>query len=227
MIRKILLFIKPLLRTIGKIHLPGTHKKVTGVDYVRGRPLWRNGTIFASRYDWEPSNILISGYWKHIAMFNINPYAEPGSKEYVIEAVDPVVRKNNMIDYLRKDGLIAIEPILKKNGIEVCEEIKNLVMERAAGYAREEIGLAYDYNLDWQGNSRSELDIQNWRVQREFYCSELGFWSYKRACADYEVEWDFHLKERLGLLTLTPQDWVNDALAGRSNRVIWKDMAHS
>lgn len=223
MIRKLLLRLQPLLKAIGKIHLPGTKKKVTGEDYVKGRAVWKNGTIFASRYNWEPSNFLISGYWKHIAVYIINPKDEAGLYDYVVEAVDPFVKKTNMIDFMRKDGLIAFEPVLTKDGAEISDELKQSIMNKAAEYAKEEVGIPYDYTLDWQGNTRSAKDIKNWKVQREFYCSELVFWSYKRACMDYEVDWDFHLRPRMGLLTVTPQDFANTAYAGKSNRLIWKD----
>jgi uncharacterized protein YycO len=179
--------VHPIVRWWGRLHFPFTHKMVTGTDYYAGWPSFRPGTIFLTRTRGEFSAALIPGFWTHGAIYTPDPAQK--IDELVTEAVGVGVRREDLITFMTtKDYLVALEPkFLGAN--------KDAIMARAAALATEQIGKPYDYDFEFQISD-----------QKAFYCSELVWWSYDRACAEAGVTSPFVPRKTMGEPTVTPND---------------------
>lgn len=182
-IRRFLLnLLHPILRSISGIHMPFTHKLITGRQYYSARAHLKPGSIFVSRINGELTGLVIPGYWSHAAIYSPVPRTPD---EMVMEAEGPGVIETDLVSFIMgKDALMILEPGLSDE-----------VMARAAAIATEQLGKPYDYAFEFHLSGQSS-----------FYCSELVWWSYERACAEFDVPSPFKPKTTLGVPTVTPDD---------------------
>lgn len=180
--RFILNTVKPLLRGASGIHLPFTHKRITGRDYYAIQARLKPGSIFVSRILGELTGILIPGHWSHAAIYCPVPRSPD---EMVMEAEGPGVVETDLVSFIMgKDDLMVLEPNLPDD-----------VMARAAEIATEQLGKPYDYDFEF-----------NISKQEAFYCSELVWWCYDKACAELGHPSVFKQRLTLGCATVTPDD---------------------
>ena len=125
----------PVLKLIGKIHMPFSHKLITGENYLTLKRMVKPGGIFLTRTRGELTNVLIPGFWKHAALVI--------DSEYVIEAIGKGVTVKTLAAFLlSKDFVVYLEPkFTDKNG-----------MESAAKKALAWLDLPYDYEFS-EGDS--------------------------------------------------------------------------
>jgi uncharacterized protein YycO len=162
----------PITKLIGKLHAPFSVKYINGFDYFRVREKIVPGQIFLSRTRGMFSNNFIPGFFTHAAICI--------DSNTICEAVGEGVRANDIISFmLSKDYLVLLRP-----SFATPEQ-----MQKAADFARENIGKPYDYEF------QSDL--------KAFYCSELCFASYKEAMNGNSP---LELRERLGDKTIVPSD---------------------
>lgn len=191
--------LKPITKFIGKVHLPYTHKKMSGMDYYSMFPLLKKGTIFLTRTEGEATTILIPGFWKHAAVYT--PKSNALVDEVVTEAVGEGVIENDLVSFLmKKDFVLALEPLF-------LGDKKEQIMGRAAEIAGEQMGKPYDYDFEFR--------ISN---NEAFYCSELIWWAYDKACKEFGIECPFVPRKRLGEATITPDDI---AKAASKFQIVW------
>jgi hypothetical protein len=186
-LRKDLLnFLKPLLRGASGVHMPFTHKLVTGRQYYAARANLKPGSIFVSKIRGELTGILIPGYWSHAAIYSPVPRSPD---EMVMEAEGPGVIETDLVTFVMgKDCLAILDPGLPDE-----------VMARAAAIATEQLGKPYDYDF--------EFNLSN---QEAFYCSELVWWCYDKACEEFKIPSPFKPRMSLGVATVTPDDIALD-----------------
>ena len=168
----------PILKKVGKVHMPYSRKLITGDDYYRLKERMISGHILVSFTRGELTNVLIPGGWSHIAMYV--------GKDRVIEAVGKGVVETSLVDFvMTKDYVACVSPTF-------CTPWK---MIEAAELAETQIGKPYDYGFDWQiGN------------QEAFYCAEFPYWCYSKVVP--KAEMGFRLKEVMGGLTIVPDDYM-------------------
>lgn len=183
MIRKIVLdILRPFLRGASGIHLPFTHKLVTGRQYYAARERLKPGSIFVTRIFGELTSVLIPGYWSHAAIYCPVPRTPD---EMVMEAEGAGVLETDLVTFIMsKDAVMILEPNLPDE-----------VMARAAAIATEQLGKPYDYDFEFHLSG-----------QKSFYCSELVWWSYDQACKEFGIPSAFVPKVSLGVATITPDD---------------------
>jgi uncharacterized protein YycO len=182
-IRKVLLSLaEPFLRRASGVHLPFTHKRITGVQYHEIKPHLRPGSIFVTYISGELTSAIIPGNWSHAAIYT--------DEELVTEAEAPGVIQTDLITFITsKDYLLLLEPI--------CE-LQTEVMKLAASIATKQVGKPYDFQLD----DRSQA----------FYCSELVWFSYQSACKQLGVECPFKPTIIMGEPMITPQQLADDQI---------------
>ena len=176
----------PILKRTATMHLPFTHKKVTGRDYYQLWPMLKPGTLFATKIRGDLTDILVPGYYTHIGIYCPRPGAT--IDESVVQAERDGVQRCDLVSFLTtKDDVLVFEPNLPSDK-------KDLVMLRAAEIAAAEVGKPYDYQFEY-----SPTDL------KAFYCSELAWYAYDVACADYGLPSLFKPTKELDVDTITPQ----------------------
>lgn len=193
--------LRPFLKWASGVHLPYTHKKVTGLDYYNLRRHLIPGVIFLTKIEGDLTSILIPGYWSHAAI-----YAPDNSKypsELVMEAEGQGVIRTDLASFVTtKDGLVALEP--KNLGPK-----KEQIMARAAEIASGQKGKLYDFNFKLHFTMHG-VTPTNPIGPEEFYCSKLVWWAYDQACAEFGVKSPFKPIYELGVLTVTPDGISQD-----------------
>ena len=126
----LLKILEPVIRFIGRVHAPFTHKLVTGDHYLELRKIIKPGGVLLSRTRGELTNVLIPGYWKHAALAL--------SRDHVIEAIGKGVATQSLPSFmLKKDYVAYYEPAFTgEDG-----------MRGAAEKAKAWLGLPYDYHF--------------------------------------------------------------------------------
>jgi uncharacterized protein YycO len=191
--------ITPAIKWWGKQHLPFTHKLVTGKEYYDIVDRLEPGTILLSRIRGEASNLLIPGFWTHAAIYT--PTKNVKMSEQVTEACGVGVREEDLVTWMTtKDYVCALEP-------KFVDVNKPGIMIRAAEIAVEQLGKPYDYQLDFSLSNNNA-----------FYCSELVWWSYDKACKERDIPCPFVPMLSLGVPTITPNDI---SLATKHFETIW------
>ena len=143
---------------IGGIHMPYSRKLITGDDYYKACEVVKPGYIFATKTRGEFGNLMIPGFWSHIAIVST-------CGEYVIEATGEGVHKTNLVDFLmKKDYAIA----LRAKFLSGDERFS------AAAYAENQVGKRYDFGFS--------------TTTEQFYCSELAYQAFKNAKPDMPME---------------------------------------
>jgi len=102
---KLLQFIKPVLRYLGKLYLPYTVKKVTGREYFEIRDIIEPGDIILSSTHGQISNLLNPAEWSHAAIYC---GLQKNSVGYVLEAVGRGVVKTDIITHILSKDEIAV-----------------------------------------------------------------------------------------------------------------------
>jgi len=188
----------PLTKKLGALHMPFTHKKVTGRHVFSVVPHLKPGAVFVTRVRGEISNFLISGEFTHAGMcissgLNSDSCSRfPSSFVPVIEAVGRGVVETDLVSFLTtKDRVLLLYPTFATD-----DEMK---IAADAVYATR--GTPYDYYFT--------------PGSKAFYCSELCQYGYEKALGS---ELTFVKRETLGVATVLPQDYVN---AKEKWRIVW------
>lgn len=189
--------LKPWLRRASGLHMPFTHKLVTGLQYYSAQAHLKPGSIFVSRIRGELTGLIIPGYWSHAAIYAPVPRSPD---EMVMEAEGPGVIETDLVTFIMgKDALMILDPGLPDE-----------VMIRAAAIATEQLGKPYDYSFEFNIND-----------QEAFYCSELVWWCYDKACGEFNVPSPFKPRMTLDVATVTPDDIAKDF------KIIWDSRVHA
>lgn len=167
----------PALKALGDIGMP--RRKMTEHFFFAAQKLLTPGMVCLTRRDYEASNVLQPGFWKHAAMFVGN---DTKGIPVVIEAIGKGVSKTGILDFMFSEDYIKI---LKPKFTGPNE------MMNAAGNARSLEGQPYDYQFK--------------PANKAWYCSEVIWWSYNMVVADSP----FTPRTTLGVQTVTPQDFEN------------------
>lgn len=175
--RKLLEVGFPVLKWTGQIGLPKRH--MNQHFFFTAQKLLTPGMVFIVRRDYEASNILQSGFWKHAAIFVGHDSRGIPS---IIEAVGTGVRKAGILDFMFSEDYVKI---LKPKFADQAQ------MMNAAGNARSLEGQPYDYQFR--------------PANKAWYCSEVIWWSYNMVIPNSP----FTPRETLGVQTVTPQDFEN------------------
>lgn len=126
--RQILKILFPLIKFIGKLHFPYTHKWITGKHYFDLRDSLKPGMVFLTRTRGEITNLFIPSFWTHAAIYVGNGY--------VVEAIGRGVSKTDIITFmLTKDYISVYTP---KGGDP--QQMNNAVV-----WACEKLNTPYDY----------------------------------------------------------------------------------
>lgn len=181
----VLTLASPIVPALGKIELP--LPRLLGRDdalcFLRSMP--DPGVILLSRKRAQLTNLLIPGYWKHVAMYVGNVRGIP----MVVEAVWPRVQLVPVIRWFKgEDYVLAKEPLFATYA----------QMDRAAGKAISLLGLPYDTMLAF---------AKDLSANPAFYCAEVGGWTYAQVFREDGLDNPFITKETLGMLTYTAEDF--------------------
>jgi uncharacterized protein YycO len=137
----------------------------------------RPGRIILTHTDYNLANILIPGFFDHVAIVV--------DSEYCVQATSKGVHRKRIRDLLDECDTAAL---LSPKFVSIQK------MKKASQYALGQLGKEYDYDFEYrlEGNEK-------------FYCSELGWWAYdqlfKPGAAPFTPKWI------LGRWTLSPQDY--------------------
>jgi uncharacterized protein YycO len=172
----------PFLVWSGKVHIPWSIKKCTGITYYN--LLAKNpkpGLICVSRIDGELTDWEIPGFWKHAFLYVGQVSYIPHS---VIEAVGVGVKATDLISSITSKDYYLV--------LECTHPLADKIAEYACMYAVNEIGTQYDYYLSLKQNT--------------YYCSKLVWFSYDYACKQLGIPSFFNPPNELGVPTLSPSD---------------------
>lgn len=170
----------PASRIIGKTGAPWATKKITAQQYYLLSDALAPGDVLLSHADGHMSNLFIPGFWKHAAMFVGN---RPDCREAVIEATGDGVMAANLVQFaMRKDYIAVYRP-------RFCGPMQ---WAAASEIAWAQHGKPYDYKFSTAPDA--------------FYCAELVWYAYNQVCPNLMK---FELRERMGSMTVTPQDFAD------------------
>jgi len=175
---------------IGRLTGAFSFKAITGEEYEKALMLLEHGDIICTvnRHAWFSNmmqRLLTDAEYFHCGIWN---NADDGT---VIEATEFGVKESLSFEFFAsKDKFI----ILRPNLFGDIKETQN-IRQMAVLYAKQQIGLPYDYAFDFSQSSNDS-----------YYCSELVWKAYKEAT---EGQSPFELRFRYGVLTATPQDIVD------------------
>lgn len=157
LLRKALLAcLYPLTIFLGYMKIPFLKRRTTEEDASTVLRLARHGDIVLSHNRGELSNLLIVGFWKHVALI-----IELGGVKFVIEAVNPLVRMVPLDWWVRHHDYVQI---LHPNFLnpQQTEAWPCLTLPL--------IGRKYDYMFE-PGN-------------KAFYCAEIITWAIMKVYGD-------------------------------------------
>jgi hypothetical protein len=179
--------LEPVIRWIGEIHLPFTHKLVTGDDYRRAVRLSKPGYGVIAKNRGELSNLFISGFWKHGAIITAD--------DTIIDLTRDGCAANDAISFLlKKDFFILIR----------CKLLSEYQHYLASRFAKACVGqCAYDFDFDLNDSLQSIKDRAFKRPH--LYCFESLFywWSFVAGKPIFEP------KEKFGVYYITGEDFIN------------------
>ena len=137
--------LKPLIKWIGKVHVPFSRKKITGKHYYLMRDMISPGCIFLTKTYGEMTNLINPGEMKHAAIYSGGEIIK-----WVTEAVGAGVVSTDLVTFLTsKDEVIILDPLG-----EIREK-----RSQVAEFAATNIGLGYDFSFSFANKSK--------------YCAEL------------------------------------------------------
>jgi len=164
----VLSIVRPMLKFIGKIHLPFTRRKFTGMDYYNIRDTILPGDILLTSTRGEPTNLFNASEPNHGAIY----VGGEGKCKYVIEALGQGVVKTDLVSFLMsKDDVVILRPLPDNKVVRV----------KACRFANEMIGKEYDYLFETGDDS--------------YYCFELIIRAYQYACPSKNFSYSYTLRE--------------------------------
>lgn len=168
----------PVIKFVGNV---GKKEPKVGADYfhlVAETAL--PGDVLLSRKEWQFTNLIIPGFWPHIAMYVGLKMHNGKMVPMVIEAVGNGVHLVPLAEWiLKKDAVAHLRPLF-------CDaSTASMACIHACGLDGDE----YDYEFS-SGN-------QSW------YCAEVPWWSYDQVLKPSP----FEFRETWGVKTATPQDY--------------------
>jgi len=191
--------VRPFLIWASGVHLPFTHKLITGVLYYQSYPYLKPGSIFITVIRGDLTTAFIPGFWTHAAIYA--PQPGEAIDERVCQAEAPGVLDTDLVTFeTTKDYMLIIEP----KGLGA---LKDTIMKEASDIAKLQVGKPYDFNF-----------LYNSSGQKAFYCSELVWWCYDQVCQKYKVKSPFVPKMSLGVPTVTPNDIATDS---ENFQIVW------
>jgi uncharacterized protein YycO len=144
----------PISKAIAYISRP--EMKVTSRNYLDISDPIRNGDCLVSRTDWELSNFLLPGYWKHCAIY---------WNGWVYEATTHGVRKVLLSEFcFKKDHVGVIRPLF-----EFAENHKEYLIST--------LGKKYDWAFTWMQNTADAWYCSEYVYS--FYSRCLGFHNFR------------------------------------------------
>ena len=147
----ILWIVKPMIKTLAKIHAPFTHKKINGKHYYKLRDELFVGSVLLTNTNGELSNIINPIKIKHAGLY-VGDILKDGIR-YVAEATGKGVVLTDLVTFLTtKDLVIVCNP-----KFIVTENRRTGIQERVMNY----IGRKYDYYFE--------------KSKDKMYCFELCF----------------------------------------------------
>ncbi|HEY3449463.1 MAG TPA: YiiX/YebB-like N1pC/P60 family cysteine hydrolase [Myxococcales bacterium] len=147
------------------------------------REVLQPGDVILRRTDGTTSNWFIPGYWGHAAL-----YAGEGK---IVDATTHDVRQISIEDFCKEGDAVII---LRAKGIEPKQ------IAQAVDYANRQVGKKYDFDLDFEDDSR-------------FTCTELVETSLRQATGGK----DWGKVDNLGI---APKDFMNDRF-----KFVWSNLA--
>ena len=188
----------PFLRLIGKIHMPYSHKKMSGTDYYVVKERLKKGHVFITVTYGELTNKIIPGKWSHGAIYAGIIDGIP----QVVEAVGIGVVVRPLVDFLlEKDLVRVLEPTF-------CSDAQ-MALAADEAIKQAESGAVYDYEFVFSippKNISSGDAVKYVKVSHHaFYCVELLMWSYMVIVEDMP----FKLRKRWGEPEVTADDFAN------------------
>jgi hypothetical protein len=136
----ILKVLKPFVVWWGKLHVPFTHKRVTGKHYYLLRDKINVGTVFLTTTRGEFSNLINPEKIKHAGIY-VGDLDGDGIR-YVVEALGRGVVKTDLVTFLTtKDLVVGCEPnfLTQEDKVQIPVEAKRI------------LGIPYDYLFDKDG----------------------------------------------------------------------------
>jgi len=108
----ILKVMRPFVKWWGALHMPFTHKKVTGLHYYKYRDMIKEGTVFLTSAEGEFSNLINPSEYKHGAVY----LGKVGNIPMVLESVGRGVVLTDLVSFMTtKDKIVAFEPGFEYN----------------------------------------------------------------------------------------------------------------
>lgn len=141
--RALLSWAFPAVAAFGSLHWPFTERMVRACDVLEVGPHLIPGAIFLTAMRGTATNLVIPGFWTHVAMY-------VGNQEITEAVVHPGVRRSTLPDLLTtKDYAILLWPRFADR----------MQMATAAEWAKRQEGKPYDREMasDLKAFSRSEL----------------------------------------------------------------------
>jgi len=127
---------EPFIKWQGSLHMPWTHKKITGVHYYKYRKQIQPGTVLLATTYGEISNLFNPAKIKHAAIYM---GVCPEGIEWAFESTGKGTIKKDLVTFATtKDVIIALEPTFLTQ------------LERKLVYhtCKELLGLPYDYRFN-------------------------------------------------------------------------------
>lgn len=177
----------PIVKILGSVSAPFSHKKVTGTHFYHLMSRLTSGVVLVTRTSGELSNLLIPGRYSHAAIYTgVRPLlidGQPVEAPVVAEAVGSGTRARDLLSFLTsKDEVLAFAPAFASED----------QMATAADWAMTKLGIPYDFTFE--------------PTNKAFYCSEFVQASYAAAIGSNVP---FTKRTTLGVSTVIPQDYVN------------------
>ena len=149
----LLTIVMPFVKWWGKLHLPFTHKKVTGEHYYSWRDSIEIGTVLLTKTNGELSNLINPTNLKHAGLY-VGKVFPNSDVRYVIEANKYGVVYTDLVTFLTtKDVVVGVLPRFIRTS-------KAIFNKKLKSVADKYVGLPYDYLFNKDG--------------RAFYCFELA-----------------------------------------------------
>lgn len=163
MIDKLLSFLTPVVKFIGKLHAPFARKRVTGKHYYLLRDRIEVGTVLLTKTNGELSNLINPEKIKHAGIF-IGRIDETDIR-YVLESTGKGVVVTDLVTFLTtKDLVVGCRPwfLTDEDRVKIPIIAKNMV------------GIPYDYLFA--------------KGPKAMYCFEAVAHLFKIVCPDVELK---------------------------------------
>lgn len=239
-------FLKPIIKKIGSLKLPWTHKKINGDHYYLWRDKIEKGMVFLTTILGEPSNLLNPCKYKHGALYfgkglksainkRITELEKIGSHQEIITRLRNILLRYRIKDeicYVLESTGKGVVPtglvrfITTKDRIKILsptfanQKDSETVCENAIDF----LGLGYDYNFTLE--NEIELNLIFWKkkvkIKNTMYCFEFVIKSF---LTRFSI--DFKKYKTLNVEQYTDKTFKDDNLWKKvidSSDAIWKNL---